>query len=77
MACQIEIFMVLFGALLIKADVTESDGYNEELFGYLILVIVYIPIVSAFLFQIFEVASPLVYVSFLKSRMFRIVFLVL
>ena len=63
MACQIEIFMVLFGALLIKSDVSASDGYNEELFGYLILVIVYIPIVSALLCKIFELSSPLVFVS--------------
>ena len=61
MACQIEIFMILFGALLIKADVSASDGYNEELFGYLILIIVYIPIVSALLFQIFDAGSPLVF----------------
>ena len=63
MACQIEIFMILFGALLIKADVSASDGYNEELFGYLILIIVYIPIISAFLCQIFDSASPLIFVS--------------
>ena len=74
MACQIEIFMVLFGALLIKADVSASDGYNEELFGYLILIIVYIPIISALLFQIVDAAEPLVSVSPSTSMMFDFLF---
>ena len=37
-------FLVLFAALLIRADVSANDNYNAELFGAIIAVVVVSPV---------------------------------
>ena len=49
----------LFGSS--QVNVTASDGYNEDLFAFLISFVLFLPIVIAFAFTVFEVASPVVF----------------
>jgi len=36
-ACQLSIFFTIFGALLIRVEVDETDEYNQQLFGQLLI----------------------------------------
>jgi hypothetical protein len=42
---HVQIFMVIFCALLIRADVSSSEGYDEDTFGALIILCILTPVV--------------------------------
>ena len=58
MAANFEVFLVLFAALLIRADVSSSENYNEELFGSVIAVVLLSPVVLCVAMILMELITP-------------------